>query len=357
MIPLISYLRTGISAEQKETRFKWAWGLSLLMLFVWGWWYNKCTYGSTRKTWWEDDPMMLSGFVAVLIGISYSVLSDRSQVKLVRRLHDAAIVDLNETRWSEIRVLLKRYALIWRIFILSGLMALMILGYYFFYIEGSTIKREIIEEVIKYKWEFALASLICTILAGLRLGRIIANSFTGHAIRKVSPSFEMVIQHPDGAGGLDSIGRFYLWQAGVLLIPTIWLLLWIGIAPYMPGYGHWSSHFWRLLLFGAVLWMLAVAVPMYSFHRLIVTWKAEHLEPAVANIRFIFRNLRGKHLRGRCQRRQIQELSNYLHSLTSLPDWPISTRTLVSFFTTVALPISVALLGALISGIIAPRLG
>ena len=202
--------------------------------------------------------------------------------------------------------------------------------------------------------EFVLASLFCAVLVGLRLGRAIANGFTGRAIRKVSPPFEMVPQHPDGAGGLDSIGRSYLWQASGLLIPTIWLLAWIWLMSDTPNKYEedWLLHFQVLLLvLAVVIWPVAVIAPMFSFHRLIVIWKAEYLEPTIVRMQADFRNLRGNHLQSRYQRYRLRELFNDLHSLATLPDWPLSFRTL-TVFGTVATPFLAAALGSLLSSIL-----
>ena len=393
MIPSANCFLRLIRDEQIKDRVcKGAWGLLLLALLAWMWSYNNRQY-SSGKTWLEDDPMLLSGFATVFMGILYSLLIDRNQVRLVRKLHDITVIDLDETRWLEIRVLLEKYARRCRIFIPVGVIILMILGYmivgYFTLLSRAEEERE--KFISLFSWasegridgyapllfreaeerideysslilrilgeavgreEFIAVSFFCAVLAGLRLGRFFANGLIGRAIRKVAPSFEMVIQHPDGAGGLDRIGRSYLLQAAGLLIPTIWFLIWIWIIPDMEQYNYrrWLLHFWILfLVLIFVIWPFAVIAPMYSFNRLIVTWKAKHLEPAIADVRAKYINWRGSHLQGKSQRRQIQELFNHLHSLTSLPDWPLSPRTLTIFFTTVVLPILAALVGSLLN--------
>ena len=334
MIYSVSYILSLVSDEQKSWVCKATWILVLCALSSWLWCYYKRGLAN-------GDPMMLSGFITVLIGISYSLVVDRDQVKLIKRLHDIAVLDLDKIRWLEIKVLLKKYDRRCLFCVSFVVFILMVVGYSDLF--GTSGERK----------EFIVASFICTALVGLRLGRIVANGLTGHAIKRVSPSFEMVIQHPDGAGGLDNIGRFYLWQAGALLIPTSWLLIWIWIIPDRDGYDSWLPHFWRLLIVLVFLvWPASVIAPMYSFYRLIVTWKANHLEHAVGEIRTRFCNLRKSHLHGESERRQIREIFNYLHSLTILPDWPLSPRTLALFFTAVVLPISAAILGSMLSRIL-----
>ena len=348
MIPLMAYIRSVLrDEERRDWLCKGVWVLLLLILLVWGWYYNNRTY-SGCKTWFEDDPMILSGFVTVFIGLLYSLLIDRNQIKLVRRLHDIAVINLDSGHWSEIRTLLKRYARISYIFTTFAVIVLMIFG---FYTRIVAILCDDSSRPQTWTGEFVIVVLFCTVLVCLRLGRAVANGFTGRAIKKVSPSFAMVPQHPDDAGGLDSIGRFYLWQAGGLLIPTIWLLMWIWFMPARYE-EDWLLHFQRLLLFlTVVIWPTAVVSPMYSFHRLIVTWKVKHLEPTIVHIRTDFRKLRGNHLQSRYQHHRTQELFNYLYSLTTLPDWPLSSRTL-TVFRTVAVPFLAAVLGSLLSSIL-----
>ena len=403
MIPLMAYIRSVLRDEQRRDLIcRVVWVLVLLMLLVWGWSYNSskygectgssvwdgcygdCTYNSCKdrsgitwlknkpcttwlraeagttwtrsepcKTWFEDDPMMLSGFVTIFIGLLYSLLIDRNQIKLVKRLHDIAVINLDSSHWSEIRRLLKRYTRISYILTTVAAVVLTLLGFH------TRIVAILCDCPRPRTWttEFIVASMFCAVLVGLRLGRAIANGFTGRAIRKVSLSFEMVPQHPDGAGGLDSIGRFYLWQASGLLVPTVWLLIWIWIMSYMPDMSYrykedWLSHFQILLLFlTVVIWPVAVIAPMYSFHRLIVTWKAKHLEPRIVHVRTNFRHLQGNPPQSRYQRHRIRELFNYLYSLTALPDWPLSFRTL-TVFGTAASPFLAAVVGSLLSSIL-----
>lgn len=361
MITPMAYIRSVIRDEQRRDWIcKVVWALVLLILLFWGWSYNDRTYGGCMEsfvysswlktepctTWFEDDPMILSGFVTVFIGLLYSVLIDRNQTKLVRRLHGIAVINLDSGHWSEIRTLLKKYTCRSYIFTTFVVVVLMIIGF------RDRIVAILCDDPFRPQiWtkELFVAVLFCTVLVGLRLGRAVANGFTGRAIKKVSPSFEIVPRHPDGAGGLDSIGRFYLWQAGGLLIPTIWLLMWI----WFPGeYENWLPHFQRLLLFLTfIIWPAVVMLPMCSFHRLIVTWKIKHLEPTISDIRTDFRKLRANRPQSSYQRQRTQELFNYLHSLTTLPDWPLSFRTL-TVFGTVAVPFLAAMLGSLLSSIL-----
>ena len=371
MIPLMTYIRGIIRDEQRrDWLYKGAWILVLLTLSGWVLYYNDRTYGGCTEssvsgswlnklknepctTWFEDDPMMLSGFVTVLIGLSYSLLIDRNQIKLVRRLHDIAVINLDSRHWSEIRALLKKYTRRAYMLIPSAAVILTLYGF------RSVIDAILSDHPRPQAWtaESVVASLFCAVLVGFRLGRAVANGFTGRAIRKVSPSFEMVPQHPDGAGGLGSIGRFYLWQAGGLLIPTVWLLIWIWLISYKPEMATMYEKYWllyfQILLFVLlpIIWPAAVIVPMYSFHRLIVDWKEKHLGPTISDIRTEFRELCANRLQSSYQHQRTQELFNYLHSLTTLPDWPFLFRTL-TVFGTVTVPFLAAALGSLLSSIL-----
>ena len=318
------------------------WSLIVTWLFLWFLDRNARWPDNDQDTWWPwfyDDPMSFTGFLVLIIGLGYSVAVDRDQLKLIRYLYDSTIIDMNEEKWAQIKLELRRNSLKCQVILVLVVVILMGIGYSIFFSTGSS----------RYRFEFLAASAICSILAGLRLGRLVANGFTGRAIETIDPSFEVMIGHPDRTGGLARIGNFYFLQTLTLLLPIIWICFWLLILYMKSEYVDWQSyidwwpHFWSLQIALTVLLTLCFLLPMRSFRRLMISWKKSNITPLLMSVRAELRALQKAHRYNTGKVQQLHQLANDLQLLTSLPNWPISPLVRTGFVSTlITLVISIA---------------
>lgn len=320
------------------------WSSIVTGLFLWFLDRNRRWPDSDQDTWWHwfyDDPMSFTGFLALIVGLGCSVVVDRDQLKLIKYLYDSTIVDMTEETWTKIKIGLRRNSLTCQFILVLVVIILMVIGYFNFFVFSPGFSH--------YPVEFVGASIVCSIVAGLRLGRLVANSLTGRTIEAAKPSFEVLIAHPDRAGGLARIGTFYFCQTLTLLIPTIWLCIWLSMIhlQFEPidwkSYVDWWPHFWRLQIGLTVLLAVCFLLPMRSFQRLIISWKKANITRLLSSVQEDLRALQKDHRHDSCKIQQSRQLVSNLHSLTSLPNWPISPRVRAAFGSTmVTLFISIA---------------
>lgn len=286
-------------------------------------------YNARYPAWMTSDPMAFSGFLAVIFGIGYSILVDRSHANLLSRWHDAAIIELNTDSRREIEKALQRHSIICHVIVVSTLVAVMIFGYTNFYRKFDPFS------------EFTVVSFTCALLVGMRLARLVNHGSIGRLVEDKAGPFGMTIEHPDRAGGTAQIGKFYFFQATVLVIPVFWLLVWILLIPSLEGYTKWADHFFNLLILAIAMFFLAFVLPMIAFRRLIRDWKRANISNLIEGVRSELINLRSIERPTSVQRRRRAELARHLDGLIHLPDWPVSLATRNAFVTTVLLPLLV----------------
>ncbi len=109
-------------------------------------------------------------------------------------------------------------------------------------------------------------------IGGFYLGRLAAYGQFGSVLRRRRVALKLVPDHADGAGGLKPIGDFYLFQALVAAIPSLFVGLWallISVSPlYSDRYGPWQAPYLGLLVVTLIFVFLALIVPMWSLHKL-----------------------------------------------------------------------------------------
>lgn len=281
----------------------------------------------TYSGWFDTDPMSFSGFLAVIIGIAYSVLVDRSQTNLLSRWHDAAIIDLQPAVQAKIKNVLWRRLLMWQLIIAGGLVVVMIVGYINFFTFSDLFN------------EFSIASFVCAFLVGLRLARLVSHGSLGRLIESQNVPFGMTIEHPDRAGGTTKIGIFYFLQASMLIVPVLWLLIWILQIRPSSEYSNWTEHFYYLLIITVFVFILAFLLPMLAFRRVIRKWKRQNTLNAINDVRNELLRLRVITTPTRAQRQRRAEIAQQLDNLINLPDWPVSPTTRNVFVTTFMLPL------------------
>jgi hypothetical protein len=129
------------------------------------------------------------------------------------------------------------------------------------------------------RWDYILAALLQVLLAlvlGLLLWRMLVVAFM---IAGVGRRFQVAVQprHPDGAGGLRSLGDLCLINALILSAPAIYLAGWLIL---IPGFGPqhryqaYVHYYYLLLMVVFVLAVCAFVLPAYFVHRAMVEQKA-----------------------------------------------------------------------------------
>lgn len=298
------------------------------------------------------DPMAFTGIVTTFFGLIYSLFIDRSQYKIVRRLHENVTINVEANSWRKISRKLSTISCICQILSVIMFVTFTICGYYIFYEEWHYLQHF----AEKYP-KVVILILTSAILVGARCGRVIGNSFTGSVINIYSTSFRLQIQHTDQTGGLSYIGNFYLAQSSSLLIPIIWLTSWIYIASHhMTIYKDWISYFVIVIPVLSILFILCFFSPLLSFRRFILDCKSNYLNNYIKTMQYTLRNMDNKHYYNILNYREIHELSDYLSSTISMPNWPISPtvkRTFLSIITSLLVSLAASIMfeyGGLIMG-------
>lgn len=286
-----------------------------------------CVKPSYSSSWFDADPMSFTGFVAVIVGIGYSIAVDRNQMHLLSQWNDAAIIDLKPADRAVIEHSLCRWSLVWQLLLGSLFPVVMLISYIIVFDSRDLLS------------EFSIASFVCAFLVGLRIARLISHGRLGRSIVRLSVPFELTIGHPDRAGGTAQIGTFYFLQASVLITPVLWLLIWILPIRALPEYPSWTAHHSYFLVIALVVFILAFLLPMLAFRRIIRDWKHENYPIAVSNIKKELLKLREIRTPNLIQRQRQEKTAQQLDSLISLPDWPVSPTMRNIFVTTFMLPL------------------
>ena len=273
----------------------------------------------------RGDPMALTGIVTAVGGILFGQIIDRDQFKIIMNLRDAGLIQLAPERERNIMSRLRKNTLWWQCVVAT----VIVLCTFFSY-------RVIIGPALD---NFYLASLMCAASIGLQFGRAAANGFTGRALEASSVSFQITIEHPDRAGGLSGIGNFYLLQAAGILIASSWLTVWIYLIDRGNGivnghdYALWKEYFVVLLLVCVVTFGFAMVLPMLSFRRMIIHWKAQN-RAFIDTLSMRLYSLNSQAYKDASTRNSIREISRHLHCFSHISDWGISPLVTTTFLTT-----------------------
>lgn len=320
----------AILGKQRFAICQALWVLVLLVLLYWFVDFNaRVQQLHGVNSWFSADPMAFSGFLTVIIGVAYSVLVDRNQMAVVYSWQELAIFEVDEAIKNELERELVRMSFLWQCSIGVLVCLLMIVGYASVFPLSGLLS------------EFSLASFVCGLIVGVRLGRLASHGFLGRVLERRAAKFHIFVEHPDLTGGAAKVGAFYLIQASVVTIPIIWLVLWIVLFPYHSQYAVWGEHFFNLIFLGFCIFFLTFFLPMRSFRRLIRNWKRVHLRREIEAVRSELHDLSDLLLTDARQQARRRELVLYLHQLSSLPSFPVSPLTRNIFVTTLVLPMAV----------------
>lgn len=291
-----------------------------------------------------EDQMLLSGFIATIVGIIAGVVIDRDPMKMVELLHTNGVVNIDEPDLRKIR---------------RGLTKTFVVAQIVFCLVLLLLKEFIVERLWNDR-ELDPPSVVFYLLIGARLGRVVANGAIGQTIRKFAHVLELHIDHRDRAGGLATIGKFYVLQGTVLVIPVVWILTWIVLIQVnvnvMPQYERWKDSYILLLFVVSIVIFVGFIWPMWSFRRLIIEWKKRNgVETVIVRTRgHLMAVLRRYWATCRISeqvriRTRVRELTDQLHSLSMMSDWPVSYRSIGVYIFGTALPLILALLSIAIA--------
>ena len=262
------------------------------------------------------NSMSFSGFLTIIFGLAYSVIIDRSKLAVIQRWRDLWILEFDCAKLENIILHLDRREIFATITITSLLVGATYIGYEIFYHMNLT--------------QFHVVSLICAALVGLRISRLAAHGLIGSVLQAQDVGLNLIVDHSDRAGGTAEIGKFYLFNASVLLIPAVWLVIWIVNIPLIedhPGKNNlWPAHFVILLAITSAIFVVAVWLPMIKFSQMMHEWKGLHLVPELASLkRQYFEICDGNaSALGPAEGKSRQELVRRMHALTSISDWPVT---------------------------------
>ena len=292
------------------------WGFLILCLCAWFVDYNYRT---------EPDPMTFSGFVAIIVGLTYSVFLDRSQLSVIDRWHRFCIFDITPPDMRGIQVRLFRTELIATPIVTCMVVFSTIVGY------SST--------QMNFDAEFMCASVVCATLVGLRLSRLVTHGMMGWTLKAKNVRFHLMIEHPDRAGGTAQVGNFYLLQASVLAVPALWLIFWVFEIRSFTGYDQWTSHFYTLVLIVMLVFAVAFWLPMLAFRCFMSDRWHSHVWPEIARGRNELLKLLAAEIQGSADRARRRELTSYVQALNNIPAWPVSPATVGGFATVFLTPL------------------
>ena len=303
-------------------------------------------------SWYSGDRLSFTAFVTVIVGLLYGVIVDRSKVELIARWQRAGILSIGETQWNGIISYLNRIELKITGAVVVISLAFMAAGYaWAFYLEDGRFQDSFTykcngspgtpTEAYALVMEFLIAVSVCSLLASLRLGRVVTHGLIGRAVFAHDVRINIIIEHPDRTGGLAQIGQFYLLQSSMLLPQFVWLIAWLYLLETSSSYEYYEQ--WKIFLylgipaagaaFVAVFWL-----PILSFRRAIREWKKNNLDRIVdLGIEQIVRLAHSSVLTSDTLARR-RVLVNYISDLNNLPDWPVSRRTRNGFVSLFLLP-------------------
>ena len=288
--------------------------LSTLVLVVWIYLYlNYHIAGEIEFT--KRDPMAAFTYGAVILVVFLSIILDRDQVTIYKKLNEVGVIQVKPENWIMVDRSLRR----WNLRIVGTFIAVLFVVVCLGYDDQYDIFSEphkLLTDSDRY-----IYAIIGVLSVGYYIGRTLANAFSPYIIERYSDRFSLVIGHPDGAGGLDTIGRYFLYRGCVPIVFIGTSLFWLWIVPHgigsKYGYEDWIGHFWRLFFFSTIVLVFNIGMPLIYFRGRIKMWKMSHgLE-------------------------------------TTFQDWPLSYATLRVFSLSVALPVTLTIISILVNFLIA----
>lgn len=223
----------------------------------------------TQQRW---DWMLISGWLLLLVGLG---LAQRAPAKLeltLARLVDRGVLVMSAEPLQRFQQDLEQQVQTWAW--RGGLTVALVMGLAFsviLYQQGLT------------KLMLAVAEISGGYLAGCYLGRLTCYGRLGPALGTHGGTLQLKPCHWDGVGGLQPIGDFYFYQAGVAALPALFLAGWLLLLPlpaFQAQYMTWQAIYFGLLPVALGFELLAFFLPLWWFHQQMVIAKSHLLQEA-----------------------------------------------------------------------------
>jgi hypothetical protein len=173
-------------------------------------------------------------------------------------------------------------------------------------------------------------------VVGRRLGPMLSCGLFGRALDQRRVSLRAVPGHLDGAAGLKPFGDYFFYQALVLALPAVFLLVWSLVfavqAGQTPTVSNWRGAYLGLLGIAICLELFGFVGPLWGAHRSMESQKCASLVevdavlgPSIETVRSeLNQDLDADQraaLRGR-----LDELTNSYLDIETMPTWPINRK-------------------------------
>ncbi len=179
--------------------------------------------------------------------------------------------------------------------------------------------------------------IIAGAVAGSWLGRMTGfGRLFGRALRRQDLDLRVILGHPDGAGGLEPIGDFYLYQSLTASLPAIFLGVWMllislgGASRLLEPYRPYLDQYLWLLPLAMLFEILVFVLPMTSVHLVMKSWKehtflarADRLSPAIAAAQATLDTQASGH--AEAARQLLAQLTERYQELQNAPTWPVDS--------------------------------
>jgi len=169
-------------------------------------------------------------------------------------------------------------------------------------------------------------------LVGRVLGRMLSYGLLGPFLSKRRVTFRVIPEHVDGAAGLKPVGDYYLFQALLLTLPAIFLLVWslIFLLPdWADRYGSWRETYLGLLALAIALEIAAFVAPMWHAHVAMKKEKHNALKTADTKLADDIAEVRAE-LAGKLSvddrsvaHDRLDHLTARYEAIETMPTWPV----------------------------------
>jgi hypothetical protein len=293
------------------------------------------------------DPMMISGFLAYLVGLNFALkLDDKVQFTIHRLIASGVLAKESKANRPD-EVLLSSHdakhlseagkelnsELVRK---LNGKVAQSAQ-------RGGLIVAAVVAALFTpHLLRFGLTALfflevVLGYCAGRYLGRMVMYGHLNSFLKHENVQVRMHPLHPDGVAGLRPIGEFYFYQAAIAGIPGIYLGSWIIVMSiWGTVYYDWLVPYLLFLAIVAAIFNLAFLAPLFSFHKTMLAQKKTFLDSADLTSQQIVRErLRlvsdiSDEEKEDIKERLAESLS-YYDRLQEMPVWPVSTKIRTKF--------------------------
>ncbi len=179
----------------------------------------------------------------------------------------------------------------------------------------------------------ALAGAMGGLLAGRVIGRSIAYSLAVRGLVRSGSGPRPVPGHPDGAGGLRTIGDYFLYQGALLSIPAFFLAGWsllFFIPELADKYENWRASYVGLFAGSVAVSAFAVFAPLWAVHthmlrekQFLLSRADREVAPEIKRLRDHLREDQPQETRVR-RREKAADLTQEYADLASMPTWPLN---------------------------------